>query len=209
MFALGSLSCAVPRNPQCLQSWSFARSLTSPHRQHWWSARCHCSDRECLHNISLLFARQKIVLVIASCWLAPWQSRSEWVLFSFPALWVWCLPSMFWHRCQTHALKSFMITSLSDGCTVSKSLSRSLVYVHCDGDVDGVGRRHSVYQGQTGDFRSSERLQAPQRESISRASMPSAQRCLSCCSTGARSCGAACVFSRSLVFFHGTVEGAP
>ena len=64
--------------------------------------------------------------------------------------------------------------------------SVTLVYVHCDGDVDGVGRRHSVCWGKTGDFRSSERPQAPQRESISRASVPSAQRCLSCCSAGAR-----------------------
>lgn len=85
--------------------------------------------------------------------------------------------------------------------------SVTVVYVHCDGDVDGVGRRHSVHQGKTGDFRSSERRQAPQRESVSRASMPSAQRCLSCCSAGARSRGAACVFTRSLVFFHGTAEG--
>lgn len=130
-----------------------------------------------------------MVLVIASPQLAPLQSRSEWVLFSFPVLWVWCLFPMFWHHCQTHALKSFMIISLSDDYTVSKSLSRSfvsffffvtLVYVHCDGDIDGVGRRHSVYQGKTSDFGFSERPRTPQRETPQCAPVPAAQGCPSC-----------------------------
>lgn len=47
------------------------------------SARSHCMDRKCIHNTFLLFARQKMVLVLVSCWLAPVQRRSEWVLFSF------------------------------------------------------------------------------------------------------------------------------
>lgn len=124
---LWELSTLVPGNFECFQSWSFAHSHKSTHRQCWLSVRCHCSDCECIHNIFLLFARPKMVLVIESCWLAPLQSRSKWVLFSFPVLWVWCLSSMFWHHCQTYALKSFMIISLSDDYIVAKSLSRSFV----------------------------------------------------------------------------------
>lgn len=71
-----SLLCCS-RNFERFQSWSFALSHRSTHRHCWLSARCHCSDCECLHNISLLFARQKMVLVIASCWLHP--AEQEWV----------------------------------------------------------------------------------------------------------------------------------
>ena len=60
----------------------------------------------------------------------------------------------------------------------------TLVYVHCHGDMDDVGRRHSMYQGKTSDFRLSEGLQTPQREHISRAPVPSARCCLSRCSAG-------------------------
>lgn len=57
--------------------------VLSPHRQCWLPARWHCWDRACIRNVFLLFARQKMVLVIASCRLAPLQSRSQWVRFSF------------------------------------------------------------------------------------------------------------------------------
>lgn len=76
---LWDLQTVVPRNVECFQ----LHSLKSTHRQFWLSARSHCSDLECIHNIFLLFARRKMVLVIVSCWLAPLQSRSKWVLFSF------------------------------------------------------------------------------------------------------------------------------
>lgn len=85
---LESLNYAVPRNFECFQLQSFTLSLKSAHRQCWLSVSCHSADRKCIHNIFLLFGRQKMMLVIASCWLAPLQSRSEWVLFSSPVLWV-------------------------------------------------------------------------------------------------------------------------
>lgn len=101
---------------------TFAGSLQSTHWQRWLPASCHSSDLECIHNISLLFARQKMVVVIESCWLAPLQSRSECVRFSFRSCESDALFPVWASLPTKHTSKSFMIISLSDDYIVAKSL---------------------------------------------------------------------------------------
>lgn len=136
-----------------VSSHGHSHLVISPHRQCWLSARCHCSDRECIHNIFLLFARQKMVLVIASCRLAPLQSRSKWVLFSFRSCESDAFPPCFgitakhmhWNPSWSSVCQ--MIILLQRVCPGPLYLFFffvTLVYVHCDGDrgID-VGRRHN------------------------------------------------------------------
>lgn len=147
---------------------------------------------ECIHNIFLLFARQKMVLVIVSCWLAPLQSRSEWVLFSFRSCESDAFPPCLGitakhvHRnpsCSSVCQMIILLQRVCPGLLYLFFLFVTLVYVRCDGDIgiDDVGRRHNIYWVKTSHFRFSEWSQTP-RESFSLAPVLSAQCCLSCCS---------------------------
>lgn len=141
--------------PGILSVFSYTASK-STHRQFWLSARSHCSDLECIHNIFLLFARQKMVLVIVSCWLAPLQSRSKWVLFSFrscesdafpPCLGI-TAKHMHWNPSWSSVCQMIILLQrVCPGLLYLFFLFVTLVYVHCDGNIgiDDVGRRHNMY----------------------------------------------------------------
>lgn len=195
-----------------VSSHGHSHLVISPHRQCWLSARCHCSDRECIHNIFLLFARQKMVLVIASCRLAPLQSRSKWVLFSFRSCESDAFPPCF----GITAKHMHWNPSWSSVCQMIILLQRVcpgplyLFFFFCHLSVCPLwwGQRHwcwkkaQLYQGKTSDLRCSEWWQTPQRESVCRMPVASALCYMSGCSTnelGAQSCGAACVFNSLLV----------
>ena len=149
---LWDLRTVVPRNFECFQ----LHSLKSTHRQFWLSARSYCSDLECIHNIFLLFARQKMVLVIVSCWLAPLQSRSKWVLFSFQSCESDALPPclgitakhMHWNPSWSSVCQMIILLQrVCPGLLYLFFLFVTLVYVHCDGNIgiDDFGRRHNMY----------------------------------------------------------------
>lgn len=137
-----------------------------------------------------------MVLVIASCWLAPLQSRSKWVLLSFPVLWVWSFPPCFgtaakhirWNPSWSSSV-CWMVILLRRVCPAPLYLFFffvTLVYVHCDGDIgvdddDDDGRRHSTYQSKTRDWASVTWVQTLPRENFSRGPVLSAPRCTSSC----------------------------
>lgn len=70
---LWPFTVAFPRSLSCLPLWLL--HLATRLACALLVVRENCSGGECIHNISLLFARQKMVLVIGSCWLHPAQQE--------------------------------------------------------------------------------------------------------------------------------------